>query len=156
MNLFDAKMSSLQILSAQRKSENIVILFHESCEEFTTEQADERFLSEAGIQVKGNLFLKKKSIIHGFHKAIITNSSVIFIVDDSVLSKNETPADKVDSMIKIMEKNLSITIRKKFTYFFPAIKKLYHDKTVGEIHKGYFTTSSGTQYFKQTRTQPKR
>ena len=146
----EIEATPLCILSAQKNQNYLSFIFHESCKSFSQETPSSDLLSEAGKQLKNQLSLKKATLIKGFHKLIIIDSFVVFLIDQTVLSQpeeKETAADKARLMATLIaSRNVTLPEKRDFVYFFPAIEKLYEDREAGEVSSGYFTTSSGTKF----------
>jgi len=155
--LLESTVSPLNLLSSQKEtSGNFVFLFHESSESFSQETPSDDLLSSAGKQLKNQLRLSKRTLVQGFHKLITTPSHIIFLVDQATLIRNETPADKVKSMIALLNSILKQEIlseKQSFIYFFPSIEQLYVDTNAGEVWSGYFTTSSGAKFINNAKAR---
>ena len=144
----ETEITPLRILSTQKTEECSTFIFHESSQSFSQEPPNDNLLSDAGKQLKGQLFLKKRTLIQGFHKLIISKSLIIFLIDQTVLMDgNETAADKAHLMATLIRSQYkSFHCGQDFIYFFSAIKELYNDSYAGEVCKAHFTTSSGAKF----------
>ncbi len=143
---------------AKDKKGNFIFFLRETIGDYSYETPAESFLTEAGIQIKNSLLLKKQTIIPGIHKVIFSADFKyrISLIDPSTLVRNETAADKaincIAHVLKYLDTGIEAATNSKPVYFFKAIQKLYDDPTIGFVTEGYFATSSGSNFNSKTKT----
>lgn len=149
----EASTSSMKVVAHKKDTAGTIsFILRESVEGFYYGNPPTALLSEAGQQFQSSMRLKKRVVMTGFHK-VITNPEFnlrIILIDPSTLLGNETAADKAMAAINatraIIDNPSKFEEKKTRVAFFPAVKKIYDDKTVGQIIGGYFYTSSGARY----------
>ena len=147
----EAKESPMSVVS-QRKNANGVMSFllYESIVSFYNEIPSEGLLSDEGRKHQSSMRFKKRVVVPGFHKIIISPDYKlrIFLIDsflvgeDSALSKTLIANNTINKFLK----SSSTLQEKKRVAFFPAIKRIYDDAEVGQVIGGCFYTSSGARY----------
>ena len=142
-----------------KKSENNAIIFilHEKVPMFSYVSPDDSLLSDAGRQFKSQIRLKKRTVVTGVHKVVFSSAAElqVCLIDPSSIVQNETAADKAAAIHRVIFAKLGFhrdrVVSPKWISFFPAIRKLYEDKTAGEICGGYFYTSTGSRFLNNSR-----
>lgn len=149
----EASVSPMRVVSHHKDSKgNVSFLLQESVEGFYYGNPPAALLSEAGQQFQSSMRLKKRVVMTGFHKVIINSAFNlrVILIDPSTLIGSETATDKavvaVSATRSILEKPSKLEEKKSRVAFFPAVKKIYDDGSVGQVVGGYFYTSSGARY----------
>jgi hypothetical protein len=131
---------------------NHVFLLYENFGTTSLETPDEGLLTQSGMQLRGQLFLQKRTITGAFHRIIISKDLKyrIILIDPSVLNRTETASDKTAACLARIYEDAEISVLfhkgAKPVYNFSAIQEVYKDDTAGRMTGGYFITSSGSQF----------
>lgn len=131
---------------------NFHLIFSETIAGYYYTNPDEQLLSAAGKTFQNFLKLKKRVLMTGFHKMIISRdgSMRVFLIDPRTMQQSETPSDKFISLLVSMFGGALPTNHNLFKYkkvsFFNAIQKLYEDDSVGAVRGGYFFTATGSRF----------
>jgi hypothetical protein len=149
----EATISPMRVVSHQQDAAgNISFLLQESVEGFYYANPPSAFLSETGREFQSSMRLKQRVVMTGFNKVIINadfNLRVI-LIDPSTLVGSETATDKamaaVSAIRSVVAKPSKYEETKSPVAFFPAVKRIYEDGSVGQVVGGYFYTSSGGRY----------
>jgi hypothetical protein len=134
-----------------------VIFLRETQGTYSMETPSDLFLSEAGIQTKDQMFLRKMTVKPGIHKLVISKdfSIIMYLIDPITLLRNEIAPDKAINCNYVLLTHLKLPgdleLKLQPIFFFNAIQKLYDDKTIGMVTEGYFQTSSGANFTNKTK-----
>lgn len=131
---------------------NHTFLLYENFSTTSLETPSEALLSDTGKQIKGQIFLEKRTITGAFHRVVISKDLKyrVILIDPQLLNRSETASDKTASCLAHIYKDAGISVQfhkgAKPVYHFSAIQEVYKDGNVGRMTGGYFITSSGSQF----------